>query len=49
MSGLVHLVWQQRGRRKYKGRDVCGCVHVYILMKTTVVCASLGCTVGMHF
>ena len=47
MSGLVHLVWQQKGRMKYKGRD--GCVHVHILMKTTDVCASFGCTIGMHF
>ena len=41
MSGLVHLGWQLRGRRKYRGRAVCGCVHIYILVITTDVCASL--------
>lgn len=35
------LDWQQRGRRKYSGRDACGCVHIYILVITVNVCASL--------
>ena len=45
-SALVHLGWQQRGRRK--GRDECGCVHIYVLMRTIDVCTSHGCTIGMH-
>ena len=48
-SGLVHLGWQWRDRRKYEGRAVCGCVHVSILMITIDVFSSLGCPKGMHF
>lgn len=34
------LGWPQRGRRKDRGRAVCGCVHTYIVI-TVNVCASL--------
>ena len=47
-SGLVHLGWQLRGGRKYRGKAVCGCARVYILMITIDVCASPGCTTGMY-
>jgi len=36
------------GRKKCKGRAVCGCVHIHILMITVDVCASLGCAIGVH-
>ena len=44
-SGLAHLGWQLRGGRKSRGRAVCGCAHVYILMITIDVRASPGCTI----
>ena len=45
-SALVHLGWQQRGRRRR--RDECGYAHIYGLIRTTDVCTSLGCIIGMH-
>ena len=37
-----------KGRKKYKGRAVCGCVHLHTLMITVDVCASLGCAIEAH-
>lgn len=39
--GTCSLVWQQMSRRKYKERDVCRCIHIYILTIATNVCESL--------
>lgn len=43
LNGLV-----AEGQEEGRGREGCGCVHRCVVMVTIRVCASLGCSVGIH-